>query len=281
MHVSQPAMSRLISGLEAELKLTLFRRERRRLVLTREGAEFYREAERILANLDEIPQIVRDIKSRSERPLRIVALARVASSLVSPAMVRFLEDHPTQRCTVEVRGRRDMEQWVAGRHYDIGVAVSLPCNQPNVVYQTLFRTHAMVMMPPTHPLAEYPTITASQLARHRLVGLTSGTRPRQQMDEIFRAAGVEVRYQLETTSTPLACQLVADGLGVTVTDRLAALSVNPERFVMRPISPSYSLEFGLIFPPGHETTPVLRGFIDCLRQQIRRTLGAYATLAGA
>jgi DNA-binding transcriptional LysR family regulator len=281
MHVSQPAMSRLISGLEAELKLTLFRRERRRLVLTREGAEFYREAERILANLDEIPQIVRDIKSRSERPLRIVALARVASSLVSPAMVRFLEDHPTQRCTVEVRGRRDMEQWVAGRHYDIGVAVSLPCNQPNVVYRPLFRTDAMVMMPPAHPLAEYPTITASQLARHRLVGLTSGTRPRQQMDEIFRAAGVEVRYQLETTSTPLACQLVADGLGVTVTDRLAALSVNPERFVMRPISPSYSLEFGLIFPPGHETTPVLHGFIDCLRQQIRRTLGAYASLASA
>ncbi|WP_145975925.1 LysR family transcriptional regulator, partial [Ruegeria atlantica] len=42
LHLSQPAISRLISGLEAELGLTLFDRSGRNLTPTREGLAFYR-----------------------------------------------------------------------------------------------------------------------------------------------------------------------------------------------------------------------------------------------
>jgi DNA-binding transcriptional LysR family regulator len=276
MHLSQPAMSRLISSLEAELKLALFKRERRRLLLTREGTEFYRETERILANLDELPQIVQDIKSSNARRLRIVALARVAYSLVSPAMKRFLANHPEQRLSVDVRGRRNMEQWVAGRHYDLGVAVTLPCDHPEIVCRPLFKAQAMAMMPKDHPLSHSRAVTAHDLSQHRVIGLAAGLRPRQQLDEIFRAADIEMTYQIETTSTPLACQLVADGLGVTVIDRMAALAVNTDRFVLRPIEPAYWMRFGVIFPQNHEETPLLDEVVDCLQRQVADTMGREA-----
>ena len=278
MNLSQPATSRLISTLEQELKLKLFKREKRRLVLTWEGQEFYRETEKILSNLDDLPRIVQEIKAGGARTLRIVALARIANSLVPPALARFAEEYPEQRFSVDVRGHRDIEQWVAGRYYDIAVALTRPCNHPAVVQQPFFDTDAIVLMPRGHPLEALDTVSPAQIAEHDIIGLVSGLRPRVQMEEIFHAAGVPLDCKIETSSTALACQMVIEGLGVTVIDRLAALARDPSRFSVRPLDPAYRLHFVLLFPPGFEETAVTASLVRCLREQVASALGEHATL---
>lgn len=281
MNLSQPATSRLISTLEDELKLKLFKREKRRLVLTPEGKEFYRETEKILSNLEDLPRIVREIKEGGTRTLRIVALARLANSLVSPALARFVKEHPGQRFSVDVRGHRDIEQWVAGRHYDIAVALTKPCNHPAVIQRPFFDTDAMAMIPRGHPLEAADAVSARQMAEHDIIALASGLRPRLQMEEIFQAAGVELNCKIETTSSVLACQMVAEGLGVTIIDRLTALAVDTSRFCLRPLAPRYRLQFVLLFPPGFEETPATTSLVRCLRDEVMAALGDHATMTGS
>ncbi|WGK61085.1 LysR substrate-binding domain-containing protein [Halopseudomonas sp. SMJS2] len=281
MNLSQPATSRLISTLEDELKLKLFKREKRRLVLTPEGKEFYRETEKILSNLEDLPRIVREIKEGGTRTLRIVALARLANSLVSPALARFVTEHPGQRFSVDVRGHRDIEQWVAGRHYDIAVALTKPCNHPAVIQRPFFDTDAMAMIPRGHPLEAADAVSARQMAEHDIIALASGLRPRLQMEEIFQAAGVELNCKIETTSSVLACQMVAEGLGVTIIDRLTALAVDTSRFCLRPLAPRYRLQFVLLFPPGFEETPATTSLVRCLRDEVMAALGDHATMTGS
>lgn len=280
MNLSQPATSRLISTLEDELKLKLFKREKRRLVLTPEGKEFYRETEKILANLDDLPRIVREIKAGGTRTLRIVALARLANSLVSPALARFVAEHPEQRFSVDVRGHRDIEQWVAGRHYDIAVALTKPCNHPSVIQRPFFDTDAMVMVPKGHPLEKLDAVSAQQMAKHDIIALVPGLRPRFQMEEIFHSAGVELDCKIETTSSVLACQMVVEGLGVTIIDRLAALAVDQNRFSLRPLNPGYRLQFVLLFPPGFEETAATKSLVRCLTEQVSASLGEHAVMTG-
>lgn len=280
MNLSQPATSRLISTLEGELKLKLFKREKRRLVLTPEGKEFYRETEKILSNLDDLPRIVQEIKAGGTRTLRIVALARLANSLVSPALARFVKEHPDQRFSVDVRGHRDIEQWVAGRHYDIAVALTKPCNHPSVIQRPFFDTDAMVMIPRGHPLEALETVSPAQMAEHDIIALAPGLRPRFQMEEIFHAAGVALDCKIETTSSVLACQMVVEGLGVTIIDRLAALAVDQSRFCLRPLSPNYRLQFVLLFPPGFEETPATTSLVRCLQEEVASALGEHATMTG-
>ncbi|TGN40205.1 LysR family transcriptional regulator [Marinobacter confluentis] len=280
MNLSQPATSRLISTLEDELKMKLFKREKRRLVLTPEGKEFFREAEKILANLDDLPRIVQEIKDGETRTLRIVALARLANSLVSPALARFVQEHPEQRFSVDVRGHRDIEQWVAGRHYDIAVALTRPCNHPSVIQRPFFDTDAMVMVPKGHPLEQLGSVTPAQMAEHDIIALAPGLRPRFQMEEIFHSAGIELNCKIETTSSVMACQMVVEGLGVTIIDRLAAMSMDQKRFSLMPLAPAYRLQFVLLFPPGFEETPAITSLVRCLQRQVESSLGEYATMTG-
>lgn len=257
MHLSQSAMSRLISSLEDELHLQLFERRNRRVELTVEGSAFFSETERLLAGLDDIPRIVSDIKSAKSRRLRIVALQRVAASLVAPVLAEFSSTHPQQRFSVDIRNRADMERWIGSEYYDIGLCVSLPCEHPQIRSEKLYSSRIMAALPLNHPLASEKQVTAKQLADYPLIGLEQGQPPRRHSDEIFSNAGIDIEYTLETTSSVFAIQMVAKGMGVFITDAPGAANAHDGSYVLVPITPAYELTFAAIYPRSSTPSPMV------------------------
>lgn len=62
LNLSAPAVSRLVSGLEAEPGLTLFQRSGRNLSPSSEGTQSYAQTHRLLASIDDLPRIADDIR---------------------------------------------------------------------------------------------------------------------------------------------------------------------------------------------------------------------------
>lgn len=56
LHVSQPAISKAIKELEDEFELKLFKRTKKVMVLTEEGAHFLMEVEHLLSEADELTE---------------------------------------------------------------------------------------------------------------------------------------------------------------------------------------------------------------------------------
>lgn len=243
---SQPAISRLIALLEHELKILLFHRTRRRLVLTDEGAAFYKETERILSGLNEIPRIATDIRERRRSDLRLVAMPRAVFAWVTPATRVFQEQHPEVRMSIDVARHQDMENWLAGRHYDFGVGV-LPASHVAIETVEVFRAPLCVVVRKGDPLARRSKVGVGELAKRRIVAISSGLLPREQMDHIFREAGFKPSFDIETTATYLACGLVGEGAGVALIDNVSA-AVAADRTVCVPFDPPQWVSFGLLRP---------------------------------
>src|SRR5262244_1062128 len=70
---TQPQVSRMISGLESALGLTLFHREGRRLIPTQEAIEFHQLIEPVLHAFDGMRDAAQDIKERRGKRLVIAA----------------------------------------------------------------------------------------------------------------------------------------------------------------------------------------------------------------
>ncbi|HEY8614118.1 MAG TPA: LysR family transcriptional regulator, partial [Roseomonas sp.] len=66
MSLTQPAVSRLISGLEADIGFALFVREQGRLLPTSEGEIFFQRVEHALAGVDDLSRIASEIGSYRE-----------------------------------------------------------------------------------------------------------------------------------------------------------------------------------------------------------------------
>ena len=86
MNISEPALSRQISNLEYELGLNLFSRDKRQLELTEEGEAFLSEAQSILRSLQQMPEVVRDIKENFQRRIRVNSMPRMTSAVTAPAL---------------------------------------------------------------------------------------------------------------------------------------------------------------------------------------------------
>ncbi len=269
MNISPPAASRLISLLEAETKLQLFHRTRRRLVLTKQGEEFYQEAAHILASFEEIPRIAASIRNKTHEHLRLVTAPRIGQGLVSPAVALMRQRHPDLRCSIDMHSRYGIETPMGTRRYDLGI-ISLPISSTlvEIENQPLFRVRAEALMPKDHPLARKSEITAEDLASVNLLGLWPNQQWRQQMDDFFRSGGVKPEYAIETRSSLMACQLVRDGAGVTLLDRVCARSIDLNGIVMRPLVPERWIVFGYIYQSNHELTRNANEFITCLKDVI-------------
>lgn len=277
LHLSQPAVSRLISALEGELKLALFDRSSRNLTPTAEGLAFYREAGRILDNLDELPRIVEQIRSSNAQSLRVIAMPRVSKSLACPAVASYLELHPNTRLSLDVRARREAGEWLLGREYDIGVG-ALPVSHPEIDSERLLQARPVAILPTTHPLASCTSLSAEQLVDYPVVRLMSGLLLREQLDDIFSSAGLTPRQLCEVSSSQVACQLVACGCGITIADPLVVIPAQQQGLVCIPIIPARWMAFGLIYPKASQPSPARNDFIQVLRQQANQLAEQYPLL---
>ncbi len=276
MHLSQPAISRLISGLEAELKLRLFDRSGRSLSPTTEGIAFYREAGRILDNLDEVPRIAAEIRAGRTESLRVVTMPRIAQFLSAPAVAQFTRENPEVSVTLDVRARRDASKWLAGREYDIGIA-ALPVSHPDIRTVPLVRVRALAILPRDHPLANEASITAEQLASETIIRLMQGLLLRDQLDDAFNSAGVAPEVTHEVSSSQLACALVAEGAGITIADEMVAASFG-DRLVSIPIEPEKWMTFGMLLPKYQQSGSAAKQFQDKLVEHVKRVCRSSDTM---
>ncbi|KAA0018710.1 LysR family transcriptional regulator [Salinicola corii] len=269
LHISQPAASRLITQLEAEIHITLFHRSRRRLLLTDDGERFFREAEHIVAGLDEIPKITSNIRDRREQQFRVLAAARVGQGIVSPALVRMRRLHPEMQIHVDLYSRRQLEKRLGVGIYDLGV-ISLPVAHSLLKIEAvpLVKVRAEAIMSADHPLAAKAYVTAEDLANQPMLGLVPGQVWRDHVDNFLKAGGVDVDHIVQSSSSLLTCQMARDGAGIAVLDRLCAPSIDMAGAVMRPLYPERWLSFGYVYGERTGLSSTSKEFVDCMRDAI-------------
>jgi DNA-binding transcriptional LysR family regulator len=173
LHTTQPALSRLIGDLEAELGLALFARQKRRLVPTAEGRMFHREAEKALAAVDQIVDIARDIRTLKGSHLRIVAPMLTAFSVLPAAVAAFRASHPRTRVSLEVTNIRDIADWVANGPFDAVAHAPSIDRRDNRLVEAGERTARDAAKPGVDPVAPHHGADGLPFG---CVGLEVGTR---------------------------------------------------------------------------------------------------------
>ncbi|MBA2126223.1 LysR family transcriptional regulator [Hyphomicrobium methylovorum] len=97
LHMSQSAVSRQISALEAALKVTLFHRHARGLVLTEQGELLNRTVSEVFAKLQTAETLLSDSTSKPSGDLRVTAPIGFGTIWLTPRLQEFGELYPDIR----------------------------------------------------------------------------------------------------------------------------------------------------------------------------------------
>ncbi len=97
LHMSQSAVSRQISSLEADLKVTLFHRHARGLVLTEQGELLNRTVAEVFAKLQTAETLLSDTATKPSGDLRITAPIGFGTVWLTPRLSEFMDLYPEIR----------------------------------------------------------------------------------------------------------------------------------------------------------------------------------------
>jgi DNA-binding transcriptional LysR family regulator len=129
LHVSQPALSKRVKGLEDKIGGPLLVRNRRGVALTPAGTLFHKEARRIVRDIDLAFEAVRGATSGEMGKLRLGVGMSTVHSLVPRALLRFHEARPGIEIEIaDMSTLSQIEALIAGR-LDVGF-VRLPVKHP-------------------------------------------------------------------------------------------------------------------------------------------------------
>src|SRR6266851_7191333 len=99
LNLSQPALSRQIRALEAELDVQLFDRIGRRVQLTAEGEDLLRRARGLLTDADSLGERARALKGGQVGVLRVGATPQAMETLLAGFLPRYRRGTPGLRST--------------------------------------------------------------------------------------------------------------------------------------------------------------------------------------
>lgn len=133
LHLSQSAVSRQISALEDSLKLPLFHRHARGLLLTEQGELLYRTAHEIFAKLAMTEAILADTKDKPTGEIKVTATVGVGSNWLTPRIREFLELYPDITVNLILA---DRELDLAMREADVAIRLREPV-QPDLIMRKL------------------------------------------------------------------------------------------------------------------------------------------------
>lgn len=210
LRVAQPALSKAIARLEAELGVPLFDRQGRRVALNACGRAFLRHVERVFMELEDGRQELADLVGRARGT---VTVAATTLRLLPELLGAFRDCHPevtfrlSQASTAEMQGR------LGSGEIDLCLA-SAPIAGPAIRSVTLFTEDILLAVPPRHRLAGRGRIALGEVAAEPFISAKQGYWSRDLTDDACRQAGFIPDTICEGDEPGAIRSLVAAGLGV-------------------------------------------------------------------
>lgn len=256
LNMTQPAVSRAISSLEAELDVPLLLRDRRSGVqLTEAGKRILVLFREILGTFAKVDQVVADEKGLQVGTIRVGAFPVAAAHFLPRIIGAIADQHPGIEFELHEGNIDELRSWLETRVID--VALLIP---PDGDWETipLYREKMYAVLRDDHPLSDQSVIPIKRLLEEPFITCKAGYE--QPIVDLFERADVVLQPKYIVQSVNMALRMAEEGLGFPILSELA-LKTLPPRLVKRELEPEAYRDIRLAVPSLGEASHAVKLFI--------------------
>jgi len=219
LHVSQPAVSKVLRHFESQIGYRLFDRVGGRLVATAEAHLLFRDADRIFREIEVLKSYSERIRDKRLGLLRVGASAPPTFALLPAAVERFGRRNPQTRLEIQTLPAEEIGERILIGDIDLGLTMAA-ISEPRVRSELIGQAEIVVVMRGDSPLTALEEVTPHDLDGLPLISYGSGPTVGRNLDRIFEEQGCRRAPHIEVTLSIAVAPLVARGLGVALVDGL-------------------------------------------------------------
>lgn len=214
LHLSQPALSLAIKGLEESLGGRLLIRSTRSVRLTPEGESLVPLAKRLLAEWDNTEELLHQRFTLQLGRLAVATMPSFASNLLPPALMAFRQRYPRVNITVHDVINEQVIDMVRNRQVELGIAFE-PEATGSLTFTPLFVDRFVAVVPADSLLADRERLDWATLLTHDFITLQRPSMVRRLLEQQLENRGIVLPTAFESHQLATVGRMVASGLGVS------------------------------------------------------------------
>lgn len=277
LHVSQPALSASLAGLESCLGVQLVERTTRRVLMTPLGREVAERSRQVIADVEDIVDVAAAAHGELTGTLRLGVIPTVAPYLLPRLLPGLRASHPGLRLQLREEQTDPLLTGLTAGRLDV-LLLALPAvpdgrGGPELHAEPLYDESFVLLGPEGMPLAGRADLVPDDLEGLGVLLLEDGHCLRQQALDVCRSAGAREDDAVRATSLTTLVQMVAGGLGVTLLPEAAvAVEARPGGGTATAsfAEPAPSRRIGLVWRATSARAAAYGQLADTLRRLVRR-----------
>lgn len=210
--IAQPYLTKIIGQLENEFGAELFDKVGRKIKLNNYGEVFYRNAKRILVDVD---KLYTEMDFVQEKNARTITLLCNTEAHAHGMIVEFQKKNANYALKFAYASKKEMIEALRTGEADFALSDPAIDDDPlrNITTELVFLDTACLLLPPGHPMLSRKSVKFEDMQGERLVTPAKGGAMRNHIDYAFEKYSVRPNIVCETHDLNLIIQAVSSGLG--------------------------------------------------------------------
>ena len=121
LDIAQPAISQQLASLEREVKATLLERSFSGISLTPAGEVFYKHAEKIMGEIDNVKSALHAFQGEQQKVIKIGMLPSIGNVLSLPLLTEITSNHKALKVEISTGPSYTINDWLESKQVDIAL----------------------------------------------------------------------------------------------------------------------------------------------------------------
>jgi DNA-binding transcriptional LysR family regulator len=260
-HVTQPALTRAIQKLEAELGGHLFRREHSGIHLTDFGRLMRPHLEEVLGRTKSAQQAARGFLRLEAAPLTLGVMCTIGPLRFIGFLNAFRERHPGIEVSVVESVPPRLSELLLNGTLDIALMAQPGAFDPRLSVQPIYREHFGLAFPTGHRFEQHEVLHVREVRGETYLSRIN-CEYRDYLAELCRSHGVDIYRGFRSEREDWIMAMVAAGMGICF---LPEYSATHPGIRHRLVTPEVEREVSLVSVAGRSFSPAVMTFIESVR----------------
>lgn len=230
LFISQSTISKAIKCLEQAYNTELIDRKARNFKLTSAGEIFYNSAVKIVSNYQSETTVLAALL-HSHRGKLTLGIPPVTITIIHLLLHQYEQMYPEIDLRVIEIGAQTAFSLAQSGAADISIIIE-PFDNPEFNKVPIMESEAVCVVSPHHRLANYDTISFSQLKNEKFLVFDKSFMLYYRIIDCCKEAGFMPNISLESAQWDLLVEAVSDGEGITILPRPIIQKFCPQKVKM-------------------------------------------------
>lgn len=263
LHLTQPAVTKRIQSLEANLETRLFDRVGKQVELTHAGVLLLPRATSLIAAMTDTEKLLHNLSDEVSGPLRLATSHHVGLHRLAPVLKAFSERYEDVQLDIRFEDSEAAHDLIRRGESELAVVTLDPEGPQGLDYLPLWDDPLSFIVAADHALAGAEFVTLTELSRQPAILPGLATYTGRIVDDLFAERGIGFTSHLSTNYLETISMLAGIGLGWSV---LPASMVTGDLVRLATDAPDLTRMLGCVTNPTRTRSNAAQAFLDVLRR---------------